>query len=237
MTNKYIKQTLIISFVMIVLSIAMLAGTTLAWFTDSVNSKNNTINTGNLSVKVSYKTDLYGVWTELDNTSDIFSGIMSPGATKKVYLKIENAGNLAVKYSIDILKLSNVTSTNLSGAEIDLTDSIVAGAKFCDNENQLESLTIGDDEFKSLDSSVVNLLDSESSYNLILKATGEVDYNYGLIELRMNSTSENATNYSAGAQQVPELKLGLSFVAKQAPYEADAFSGGDFYDTEAGLSD
>ena len=50
---KHLKRTLLVSVLAIALSLTMLAGTTLAWFTDEVTNKDNVITTGNLTINAS----------------------------------------------------------------------------------------------------------------------------------------------------------------------------------------
>ena len=49
-SNKSIAQALSISVLSMLLSVSMFVGTTFAWFSDSVNSSNNRIMAGNLSI-------------------------------------------------------------------------------------------------------------------------------------------------------------------------------------------
>ncbi len=52
MTNsKHTKRALLASILSVVLCVAMLAGSTFAWFTDSVTSGKNIIQAGNLEPK------------------------------------------------------------------------------------------------------------------------------------------------------------------------------------------
>ena len=53
MTNsKHTKRALLASILSVVLCVAMLVGSTFAWFTDSVTSGNNKIVAGNLDVEL-----------------------------------------------------------------------------------------------------------------------------------------------------------------------------------------
>ena len=55
MTNvRSTKKTLLMSAVCLFLCMAMLIGTTYAWFTDSVSSENNLIMSGNLDIELEY---------------------------------------------------------------------------------------------------------------------------------------------------------------------------------------
>ena len=67
---KHLKRTLLVSVLAIALSLTMLAGTTLAWFTDEVTNKGNVITTGNLAIDA-YAFDL----TDTGSTGFSFEGV------------------------------------------------------------------------------------------------------------------------------------------------------------------
>ena len=130
MTNhKSTKRALISSVVALFLCFTMLLGTTYAWFTDSVASKNNVIKSGNLDVTLEYKKVVNGVisenWETVEGKDDIFNpkAHWEPGYTEVVYLKLKNAGSLALKYQLGV----NVTETpgvNVYGDEFLLSNYI-----------------------------------------------------------------------------------------------------------------
>ena len=63
MKNISARRILLRSAISMLLCLAMLVGTTYAWFTDSVSSKNNIIKTGTLQVDMEHKVD--GSWISL----------------------------------------------------------------------------------------------------------------------------------------------------------------------------
>ena len=109
MTSKSTKRALISSALAILMCAAMLIGTTFAWFTDTASTAVNKIQTGNLDVKLMYSTDMV-TWKEATDQTKLFedSALWEPGYTQVVYLKIVNAGNLALKYEAGFSK--NYTS-------------------------------------------------------------------------------------------------------------------------------
>ncbi len=114
------KRTLFTSALSLVLCIALLIGTTFAWFTDSVTSAGNKIVAGNLDVKLLMKKgDVYEDIS--DSQNPIFGGenskvaqnnatdtLWEPGKTQVVYLGIQNAGSLDLKYNV-ALDVTNPT--------------------------------------------------------------------------------------------------------------------------------
>ena len=107
--NKSTKRALSASIMSMILCIVLLIGATFAWFTDSVSSGTNVIKAGNLDVKLEYSKDGTN-WTNADGATDLFdsSAKWEPGHVEVVYLKVSNAGDLALKY-----KLGAVSYTHL----------------------------------------------------------------------------------------------------------------------------
>ena len=98
---KTMKRALGTSILAMVLCVAMLAGTTMAWFTDSVASANNIIKSGNLDIVLEYwnGTD----WVDVKGKSDILTNTnWEPGVAEVAYLRVANAGSLALKYQLGI---------------------------------------------------------------------------------------------------------------------------------------
>ena len=112
MTNsKSTKRALISSALAVVICIAMLIGTTFAWFTDTASTGVNKITSGNLHVEIQDKegTEIDTLkWVDKDgndiaNQDDI---LWEPGCTYRLTpFQIVNTGNLALKYKIVITGL------------------------------------------------------------------------------------------------------------------------------------
>ena len=117
---KGVKSALITSVVSLFLCVAMLVGTTFAWFTDSVTSANNIIQSGNLDIGLSYSDD-NSAWTEVtENTEAIFNyQYWEPGYTDVKYIRISNDGTLAFKYQLNIVP--NITPAE---GDVNLADVI-----------------------------------------------------------------------------------------------------------------
>ena len=121
MTNlKATKKALISSVIALVMCFTMLLGTTFAWFTDSVTSANNVIQTGTLDIGMSYSEN-NADWTEITEASEpVFSyQYWEPGYTDMKYVKISNNGTLAFKFQLNI-----VPNTTPAAGEVNLADVI-----------------------------------------------------------------------------------------------------------------
>ena len=68
------KTSLLIAILVLALSFTALLGTTFAWFTDSVSSGNNVIQTGNLDIEVQYTLDGEN-WANLDGATNLFQKV------------------------------------------------------------------------------------------------------------------------------------------------------------------
>lgn len=113
MKRKATKRTLLFSALCLILCIAMLLGTTYAWFTDSVTSSGNIIKSGNLNIKASWAEKIDGTYTDVEQAA---TGIFNyqnwePGYTEVKYIKLENAGSLAFEYELDLLPHDSTATT------------------------------------------------------------------------------------------------------------------------------
>ena len=135
-SSKSTKRALISSTLALLMCVAMLIGTTFAWFTDTASTGVNKIVSGNLNVEIQDKegTEIDTLkWVDKDG-NDIANqeGILwEPGCTYLLTpFKIANTGNLALKYKIVItgldgdsplLDVINFTYKTASGEEFDMS--------------------------------------------------------------------------------------------------------------------
>ena len=113
MNKKSTKRSLLFSVLALILCCALLAGTTLAWFTDTASSGVNKIQAGNLDIALEMKDD-NGNWVTAEGKTLQFKVngqipgegtqiLWEPGCTYELpELKITNNGNLKLKYKIVI---------------------------------------------------------------------------------------------------------------------------------------
>ena len=108
-SSKSTKRALISSALALLMCVTMLVGATFAWFTDTASTGVNKIQAGNLDVKLMYSTDMQ-TWKEATDQTKLFddNALWEPGYTQVVYLKVVNAGKLALKYEAGFSK--NYTS-------------------------------------------------------------------------------------------------------------------------------
>lgn len=107
MNKKSTKRTLLTSVLSLVLCMAMLIGTTFAWFTDNVTSSGNIIQSGSLKVAMDWaegdENPETAAWTDASQGAIFNSTLWEPGYTEAKHIKVTNKGTLALKYQMRIL--------------------------------------------------------------------------------------------------------------------------------------
>ena len=132
-TKKALRGSLFALF----LCIALLIGTTFAWFTDTASTGVNKIQSGNLDVALQMQ-NADGNWVSAEGQTLTFKTkdnraaediLWEPGCTYELpALRVVNNGNLALKYKIKITgiqgdeKLNEVIDWTIDGKKIDLTE-------------------------------------------------------------------------------------------------------------------
>ena len=106
-------KPLLLSAIGLVLCFAMLLGTTYAWFTDSVSSAGNIIKTGTLNIDLGIKAagDADYVSVKEDPSKKAFDyDLWEPGYTEWVNAKVSTTGTLALKYTMRIAAVGDVSA-------------------------------------------------------------------------------------------------------------------------------
>ena len=143
-SSKSTKRALVSSALAILMCVAMLIGTTFAWFTDTASTAVNKIQAGNLKVDLEMqKPD--GSWVSAKGQTLEFKKATNAPADEKVLwepgctyelpqLRVVNNGNLALMYKIQITgiqgdaKLNEVIDWTINDAAINLTEKhLLAG--------------------------------------------------------------------------------------------------------------
>ena len=144
-SSKSTKRALISSTLAILMCVAMLIGTTFAWFTDTAKAAVNRIQSGTLDVALEMKNSegdwvsAKGVTLEFKKATDASAGekvLWEPGCTYELpKLRVINNGNLALKYTIEITgingdaKLNDAIDWTIDGITLDNTfTSLAVGA-------------------------------------------------------------------------------------------------------------
>lgn len=246
------KKALFISTCALLFSMLMMAGSTFAWFTDSVSTGSNKITTGSLKVellhtnaevkdeaKVTQNTLLF-----TDENGEAIS--WEPGAVAYENFTVKNAGDLALNYRL-ALDLNNANT--IAGTDKSLKD--VLKVKVLDRAvtaNDLKEDSLKNDQgFKAVAGDQLNILEkaagngtqklakstSSDTYGVILywQPNAETDYQYNLANYPdKDSTGKSVDKTSDGKDRL-SIDLGISLGATQAMEESD--SSGNDYDKAA----
>ena len=136
-SSKSTKRALISSALAILMCVAMLIGTTFAWFTDTASTGVNKIQAGNLDVKLMM---LKGSsWVSAEGGTLTFKTkdgraadkiLWEPGCTYELpALRIDNCGNLALKYKIIISGIKGDAKLN-EAIEWKIADGLAMSGNF-----------------------------------------------------------------------------------------------------------
>ena len=224
MTNKKsTKRALICSLLALAMCFSMLVGTTFAWFTDSVTSANNIIQSGNLDIELEYWNGTE--WKDVKGASDILTNkLWEPGVVEVAYLRLANAGSLAFKYQLGVNIVSEKGGVNAAGKDFKLSDYIYF--------DMFEGVNGETAPFANREAALANTTEktliSEGYAKAGTLAAGS-DYVYLAMVVYMPETVGNDANHNG--TDIPEINLGINVFATQVENEEDAF--GDDYDAEA----
>lgn len=105
MRAKGTKSAVIAAALSVVLCVGMLAGTTFAWFTDTVTSAGNIIAAGSLEAGLFYAEGWNGedtAWQDASEGAIFDSDAWAPGETEIRYIKATNEGDIAFRYRLPL---------------------------------------------------------------------------------------------------------------------------------------
>ena len=218
MTNlKTTKRALLSSVISLLVCFTMLLGTTFAWFTDSVTSAGNIIQSGTLDVEMHWAEGTKDpsaadtTWTDASTGAIFNNDKWEPGYVEVRHIKIANEGTLALKYQIKIVANGEVS---------DLAD--VIDVYYVDPAQQIADRTALTDDNK-----LGTLTDVLA--NLANTANGELPAGENdtiTLALKMQESAGN---------QYQNKSIGTDFsvivLATQATAEDDSFD--DQYDADA----
>ena len=222
------KRALLTSVLALVLSLAMLAGTTFAWFTDTASTGVNRIVSGNLDVGLEYWGGAESGWLTAENSKDLFdeNALWEPGYTQIVYLKVKNNGNLALTYAMQITPVHETVGVNVDGEEFKLSDYIKFGWTAFTVDGNGAPVALGREAAQTGVGDGAQLGTTlHRQAELPLEASAEE-----LVALVawMPEDVGNEANYSTVQ---PTIELSLKVLATQAAVESDSFN--NTYDDDA----
>lgn len=235
MNKKYTKSALFGSVIALILCCAMLVGSTFAWFTDSVSTGKNTIQSGNLDISLWHSTyaesvanskwglgfGFFGEGHEVDANTQLFLNPdgeaiqWEPGVQALENFRIKNEGSLALKYEFR-LQIAEATENPANGKT--LADVLTVSA---------DKLTYADNGVTQGETLIDSkLLGDGLVFDGVLLAGETFDFCVGLEWIP--TANDNDFNVKGGLK----LDLSVALVATQETHEKDGVNG-DQYDANA----
>ena len=219
------KKSLVLSCLSMLICVTMLIGSTFAWFTDTASTAVNKIQAGNLDVELEYSKD-FSEWTKVTDTTKVFEEgtLWEPGRTEIVYLRVKNAGNLALKYTLGIYNLYENRGKNVFDEYYKLSDYVKLGAAEADGAytDRAAAISAVQDSAKTLksigDTGVVGAdlaANNAKVYAMVLYMPTEVG----------NEANPKSKSWAA------KVSFGIRVSATQAVSESDSY--GNTYDEKA----
>lgn len=226
-SSKNTKRALLASVLSVLLCVAMLLGSTWAWFTDTVTSGNNKIVAGNLDVELYHGDDLTD---KVDGSTNLFTNAdgtaiqWEPGVIAYENFKVVNEGSLALKYQLtmNIAGYNTVKDTELS--LVDVLKVAILEEPFSGDRTAAQALTFDSTLSDFLKEDVLLSGESDTYAVVIYWEPGANDNDYNLNNGKESSDGEPLY-----------VDLGVTLVATQTPYEEDSF--GNDYDENAFYAD
>ena len=218
------KRALLLSVIALALCFTMFAGTTLAWFTDSVTTRSNIIASGTLKADLlldaeqdgNYRSiagEDGGIFSAADVAQNSTATLWEPGKTQLAYLAVSNDGTLAMKYNIII----DVIDRGLAGS---LDYAIIDGATAAN----AASLSSWNDVLGAATATGPVTAGRVTAAPYGMLPAGESDYFLFAVHMREEAGNE---------YQGKEILFDLALVATQATVEYDSFD--NLYDADAEL--
>ena len=254
------KKALFISTCALLFSMLMMAGSTFAWFTDSVSSGTNTITTGKLDVQLLHTNQKVTEAKEVQQNTLLFTDEKGnsidwePGAVAYENFTVKNSGDLALNYRLALdLNNANTIAGTTAGTTKSLKDVlkvkvVKGGVKAADvsddalqNAEGFVSVTDGQISIpaQAKDPAEQKLLQkgsegaSSKTYGVIVywQPDPEKDYEYNLSNYPDKDAAGKPIDKTSDGKAELSIDLGVSLGATQAPEESD--SNGNDYDKNA----
>lgn len=224
---KSTKRALLLSVLSLFTCVAMLMGTTFAWFTDSVTSGKNVIQAGDLDIDLEYAEGTAdpasdSVWADASDATIFNYTLWEPGYAQVKHVKIANVGSLALTYQLAIVADGD------AGALADVLDvyAISPAAQVTSRDQLTDACKIG--------TLAEVLADGELdlSGNLMPKGSKDASGNDATYE---NTLTIGVKMQESAGNEYQGLSIGNGFTvvvkAAQYTYEKDSFD--DQYDKDA----
>ena len=246
------KKALFISTCALLFSMLMMAGSTFAWFTDSVSTGSNKITTGSLKVELLHTNAKVTKEEAVTQSTLLFTDkngeaiSWEPGAVAYENFTVKNDGDLALNYrlALDLNNANTIAGTDKSLKNVlkvkVLPRAVTASDVTEDSLKNAEGFeAVAGDQLNILEKAAgkgtQKLAKSTSSavYGVILywQPNADTDYEYNLANYPDKDPDEKPVDKTSDGKDRLSIDLGISLGATQAMEESD--SSGNDYDKEA----
>ena len=228
-------RTLITSTIAIIACVAILIGSTFAWFTDSSVSGVNQIQSGNLGVELTYTNSYTGTPETVDENTKIFMDIngdpmlWEPGASTSGRFEVANDGTLALKYQLQIIQ-ANATETPDGKTLADaLSIYAIARNKNTGTDDVMEDAGL---EAQGIDAAIaaydpMNMPSFKDGFIVEGMLLPGESFTYEIGVCWIPTENDNDFNVEGGLS----IDFAVALLATQVSYETDG--DGFYYDTGA----
>ncbi len=226
-TKQATKHALWASVTAIALCMAMLVGTTFAWFTDTASTGVNRIEAGNLKIKLMYSADMKE-WKEATADTPLFddNALWEPGYTQIAYLKVVNAGSLALKYDVTTNSYEKERGKNAAGDLFYIDQYLKVG--LAETETAFENRSAAIAAISGNEKSMAKELRISKDWTVL--EAGAESKPFAVVVYMPTTVGNEANNVQSWRH--PSLKgFGLVVNATQATVESDSFN--NTYDENA----
>lgn len=223
---KSTKKSLVASGLSLLCCMALLAGTTFAWFTDSVVNKGNKIEVGTLDIVLEELNDK-GEYQPVGEEPIFNYNLWEPGYSDYAVLRVRNNGTLALKWYLQLV--ANGAAGEL-GDVIDVYALVQEGTAITEVPTSLEDAVAKG--YKDVGTLNELMADPDgAAHGILYAATNKpVDGYYEAYAGIVLHMQESAGNEYQGASIGTTFDLVLN--ATQYTYETDGF-GSNQYDANA----
>ena len=198
------KSSLLLSLLALLLCCAMLVGTTFAWFTDSVTSSGNIIQTGTLDIALMWaegaEDPANAAWKDASEGAIFNSVLWEPGYTEAKHMDIINKGSLALKYQLRIEPTGEVSK---------LAD--VIDVYFIEGATALKRIEL--DKYTPV-GTLANVIDDGIAYGSL---TADTNRDFTIVLKMRESAGNEYQNLAIGSA------FAIKLIATQYTFEEDSF--------------
>ncbi len=225
--SKKLQQAMVASLLSMLLCVSMLVGSTFAWFTDTVSSGVNTIMAGNLDVVLEYWDG--DSWEDVTTSTKLFDDAAKwePGHTEVAYLKVSNAGTLALKYQLNAIVSNEEGGISVENDKPFKLSEYIKFGRF-DSDSEITPYATRKEAVNAVEDKAGPL----ASFTKEAELLNQEEVDYVALVLFMPEDTGNEANYKHGTTP-PSVNFGIELFATQVENEDDSF--GNDYDKPAPL--